>query len=80
MPSKDRMYARQNLERSLKHIDYIQEYLIAVGTAFIEQGLEHYKDIENFPPEYQTIIAGVDALAPLCETLRTGITAMHDMI
>lgn len=79
MPTKERKYWRQNLERATGHVDDIQGYLIAVGSGFIEQGQEHYgDDMEIWPEDYKKIIGYIDTFIELCQSLREGIGSLRD--
>lgn len=60
MPNAERRLVKQNIERLQAYVKKTNEYLIAIGMPFIEQGEKTFKETGEWPEGYQQIAQGVD--------------------
>lgn len=78
MPTSDRKYAKQNLQRASKLCDNILEYLIATGKAFLEQSDAYTTQGKEIPEDYLRIIGSVDLIVDSVDTIKTVIVQLED--
>lgn len=74
----DRKYWRQNLTRSLGHIDDILQYIEEVGAAFATQAKEIESQGKDIPQDYTFVIEGLLLAKTGCEGLKELITTIRD--
>lgn len=78
MPTSDRKYAKQNLQRAAKLCDNILEYVIATGKAFLEQSDAYTAQGNEIPEDYLRIIGNCDLIVDSIDTIKSVLLQLED--